>query len=449
MGGTAPTLMWQSAREGNVLLNLRRIPTLWAHLSYTYSRRVARMLRVWRTHHPYADFFFFFFWLTRFLIAHATNTKTQMKKNERSGLLFTSSLLAKSGLEVTPLCREATRCKHRYRARAPSRSTSTESGIGSTFRAPRPSHWVWCASPALHHDHVLCVHRKNGAATMNIPVEQELEEGTKRWKKILLAVFDETFRRESWLIRWKVCACRSLLRRRLRSWSDRYGRSKVVEVFRRLRDGDPVEIEKNFRCSSDNLVVSSMSIATGIISGRQGDVCARVITLRDSHQRLQQCAEMASGLFHADSLLAQERKKTAWVALAVSGEDNLSIWLFFSVVAACLLKGWWLKNITEILLFMHQIFRIFKIFRGAAPNPAWGLTAPPKTPSWSKGRFAPCCALRSMHLIFQKFFTNHPWPLTSYAPDTPCQCGCSRSECRWRLLQDLCEFSLVVSECQP
>ena len=91
-------------------------------------RRVARMLRVWRTHHPGADFFFFFFfWLTRFLIAHATNTKTQMKKNEHSaisGLLFTSSLLAKSGLEVTPLRREA--AANRCRARAPSRSTSTQ-----------------------------------------------------------------------------------------------------------------------------------------------------------------------------------------------------------------------------------------------------------------------------------------------------------------------------------
>ena len=80
-------------------------------------------------------FFFFFFWLTRFLIAHATNTKTQMKKNEPSGLLFTSSLLVKSGFEVTPLCREATRCKHRYQARAPSRSTSTQ-GSGARS-APR------------------------------------------------------------------------------------------------------------------------------------------------------------------------------------------------------------------------------------------------------------------------------------------------------------------------
>ena len=35
-----------------------------------------------------------------------------------------------------------------------------------------------------------------------------------------------------------------------------------------------------------------------------------------------------------------------------------------------------------------------------------------------KGRFAPCCTLRSMHLIFQKSFTNHPWPLISYAPES-------------------------------
>ena len=49
---------------------------------------------------------------------------------------------------------------------------------------------MWCPSPAL--DHVLCVHRKNGAVTLNIPVEQELEEGTRLWE-ILFAVFDELF----------------------------------------------------------------------------------------------------------------------------------------------------------------------------------------------------------------------------------------------------------------
>ena len=60
-------------------------------------------------------FFFFFFWLTRFFIAHATNTKTQMKKTSLLACCLRSSLLAKSGLKLTPLCREVTRCEHRYR----------------------------------------------------------------------------------------------------------------------------------------------------------------------------------------------------------------------------------------------------------------------------------------------------------------------------------------------
>ena len=132
------------------------------------------MLRVWRTHHPYADFFFF--WLTRFLIAHTTNTKTQMKKNEPSGLLFTSSLLAKSGLEVTPLCREATRCKHRYRARAAeSLRVVHQSGAASRSCAVRAQK-KW----RRHDEH-------SGRTS------KELEEGTRRWEKVLIAVFDELF----------------------------------------------------------------------------------------------------------------------------------------------------------------------------------------------------------------------------------------------------------------
>ena len=104
------------------------LPPTWDRPAKKKGSRQARSSHVARVAHapPLSGlFFFFFFWLTCFLIAHATNTKTQMKKNEPSGLLFTSSLLAKSGLEVTPLCREATRCKHRYRARALSRWTST------------------------------------------------------------------------------------------------------------------------------------------------------------------------------------------------------------------------------------------------------------------------------------------------------------------------------------
>ena len=209
------------------------------------------MLRVWRTHHPYAAFFFFF-WLTRFLIAHATNTKTQMKKNEPSGLLFTSSLLAKSGLEVTPLCREATRCKHWYRAFRDQLRLCKD-----WEHVPRPAaeSLSGCASPALDHDHVLCVHRKKWRRQDEHSGRRRTWRRNKTVEKDPLCCFRHTVRRESWLIRWKVCACRSLLRKRLHSWSGYYGRSKVVEVFRRLRDGSPVEIEKNFRCSSDNLVV--------------------------------------------------------------------------------------------------------------------------------------------------------------------------------------------------
>ena len=130
------------------------------HVHAQWAQAAKRMLCVTRARQPGGDIFkdigahqarsshvartthtrTFFFLLTRFLIANATNTKTQMKKNEPSGLLFTVSLLSilgKSGLEVTPLCREATRCKHRYRARAPSRSTSTQlQGLGARS-APR------------------------------------------------------------------------------------------------------------------------------------------------------------------------------------------------------------------------------------------------------------------------------------------------------------------------
>ena len=116
------------------------------------------MLRVWRTHHPCADFFFL---ADAFLDCASHEYKKTDEENEPSGLLFTSSLVAKSGLKVTPLCREATRCKHRYRARAPSRSTSTqESGKRSTPRGRVTE----CGAPvrrcALPHDHALCVHRK-------------------------------------------------------------------------------------------------------------------------------------------------------------------------------------------------------------------------------------------------------------------------------------------------
>ena len=88
------------------------------------------------------------------------------------------------------------------------------------------------------------------------------------------------------------------------SWSGRYGRSKVDEVFRRLHDGDPVEIEKNFRCSSDNLVVSSRHY----LWPARRCLCKGDYAKRFSPAPSTVC-EMASGLFQADSLLAQERGK--------------------------------------------------------------------------------------------------------------------------------------------
>ena len=75
--------------------------------------------------------------------------------------------------------------------------------------------------------------------------------------------------RESWLICWKVCACRSLLRRRLRSWSGRNGRSKVVEVFRRLRDGDAVEIEKNFRVALPIIWLYRQCLQALLVAGKE------------------------------------------------------------------------------------------------------------------------------------------------------------------------------------
>ena len=104
----------------------------------TWHRRVARMLRVWRTHHPYADFFFFLADALRFLIAHATNTKTQMKKNEPSGLL----------LRLVYWLKVDSKSRH-FVEKRPAVSIDIESAsafainfdseIGSTFRAPRPS----------------------------------------------------------------------------------------------------------------------------------------------------------------------------------------------------------------------------------------------------------------------------------------------------------------------
>ena len=137
--------------------------------------------------------------------------------------------------------------------------------------------------PALHHDHVPCVHKKWRHVAMNIPVEQELEEGARHVVKIdPLCYFRRTFL--SWILArsWKVCACRSLLRRRLRSWSYRYyGRGESCCGFPSSlwwRSGE------DLRRTPVALPMFGWIIivhTAGISRGRQGDVCARVITLRD------------------------------------------------------------------------------------------------------------------------------------------------------------------------
>ena len=115
------------------------------------------------------------------------------------------------------------------------------------------------------------------------------------------SLLDELWR-ESWLSSWKVCVCRSLLRRRLRSWSCRYGRGESCCQWGFplsswwLSGGDWQEFLLLFRC------LVGLSMSTSITRGRQGDTCARVITLRDfpkldSHQCLQQCAEMKVACF--------------------------------------------------------------------------------------------------------------------------------------------------------
>ena len=156
--------------------------------------------------------------------------------------------------------------------------------------------------------------------------------------------------------------------------------SALVELLRHLHDGDPMEIEKNSRWSSDRcLLVTSMS--TGIT---RGDVCAKEeksCVLCPLLPTSTVCRD-GSGLFHADSLLTKERKKrTALVAFAVSGKDNRNSserLTFFSVVAACLLNGLMIIKYHWTTAFYCSNLQDFQNFPGVLPRiPLGGLTAPP------------------------------------------------------------------------
>ena len=128
---------------------------------------------------PLRGLFFFFCWRVSWLRMPRMQ-KQRWRKTSHSGLLFTSSLLAKSGLEVTPLCREATRCKHRYRARAPSRSTSTQ---GSGARSAPRERVTECGAPVRRCITMLCVHRKMASSRWTFRSNKNLkkeQDGGKR-----------------------------------------------------------------------------------------------------------------------------------------------------------------------------------------------------------------------------------------------------------------------------
>ena len=141
------------------------------------------------------------------------------------------------------------------------------------------------------------------------------------------------------------------------------------------------------------LVVSTTP--TRITCGPQADVCARVITQRvfpesDSHQRLQQRAEIEVVCFMQTPCLDRKEKKP--LALAVSGEDNLN-WshehlTFFRPWQHVLLNVL-LIIISRICCFYGSSFQIFQIFPGRCPEPRFrGLHPLPKTPTCSEGRLA-------------------------------------------------------------
>ena len=68
--------------------------------------------------------------------------------------------------------------------------------------------------------------------------------------------------------------------------------------------------------------------------------------------------------------------------------------------------------------------------------------------TWAALHQHKCSKVRGTEMYFSTSVESRLFGRTFHT-HTPCQCGCSRSECRWRLLQDLCEFSLLVSKCQP
>ena len=150
------------------------------------------MLRVWRAHHPYADFFFFFLadafldcacheykntWRKTSLLACCLRLVYWLKVDSKS-LHFVEKRPAVSIDIELERFRDVLRLRDREhvpRPAAKSLSVVHQSGAASRSCAVRAQK-KW----RRHDEH-------SGRTS------KELEEETRRWKKILFAVFDELF----------------------------------------------------------------------------------------------------------------------------------------------------------------------------------------------------------------------------------------------------------------
>ena len=178
----------------------------------------------------------------------------------------------------------------------------------------------------------------------------------------------------------------------------------VVAVFRRLCDGDPVKIEKNSRCSSDVWLdhhcpqVSLVGAKEMFVQGWLRKEIFRRRILTSAFNSVQWWKWSVSCRLLA--CIGTKKKNPLELRLR-SVEKTSVIWAsdFLSVVAACLLNGLIIKKHHWNTAFYGSNFQDFQNFLGRCK--------PPKTPSWSEGRFAPCCAWR-MHAPYIPKFVHKP-----------------------------------------
>ena len=187
---------------------------------------VARMLRMWRSHHPYVDFFCW----------RVSRLRTPRIKKEQ---------MEKTNLLACCLCLEYwqkvdSKSRHFVEKRTSVGIDIKLEGLRDRLPRPAPSGRVTECGPVRSCITIMIMchgcTEKNGVTSRwrfrwnkNLKIRRSKEGG----ELIFFAVFDE-LSVESLGSSWKVGACRSLLRRRLRSWSCRYGRGESCwQVFRR------------------------------------------------------------------------------------------------------------------------------------------------------------------------------------------------------------------------